>query len=284
MKIAALTLVRNDTYFLEKWIAHYGAALGHENLFIIFRGTDWAHPPLPDAVSKIVVTGTPHDRSGRNEWSAEFVSATAAYLLHSHDAVLRADVDEFVVMDPACGQTLAEGIADWRPMGCVSALGTDVIHHRGLEAPLGAGPVLSQRRHGIVTREFSKPVIIYHPVRWQAGFHRADAQHVRFAPGLHLFHLALHDETIAQARVAERAAHHTSDSLLTHVTSRLDRFDEVTLAAPIAGDEIYDLARRQLSAPRPHRGPRTRPGFITDANNVPRGYLIHIPDRFHGLI
>lgn len=286
MKIAALTLVRNDSYFLERWIAHYGAALGHENLFIIFRGTDWVHPRLPDAISKIVVSDSPHDRYARNEWSAAFVSTTAAYLLQSHDAVLRTDIDEFVVMDPDAGQTLAQAIAGWRDLGCVSALGTDVIHHRATEAPLDvqAGPILAQRKHGVITREFSKPVVIYHPVRWQAGFHRADGQEIRFGPMLHLFHLALHDETIAQSRVSERAASHSSDSLLAHVTARLDRFREVTLADPIPGDQVYDKARAQIAAPRKHRGPRTRPGFITDGNNVDRGYLIRIPDRFQDTI
>ena len=31
-KIAALTMVRNDDFYLRKWVEYYGAQLGKENL------------------------------------------------------------------------------------------------------------------------------------------------------------------------------------------------------------------------------------------------------------
>ena len=39
-KIAALTMVRNDDFYLRKWVEYYGAQLGRENLYIWFDGTD----------------------------------------------------------------------------------------------------------------------------------------------------------------------------------------------------------------------------------------------------
>jgi len=43
-RIAALTIARNADRFIERWIAHYGAALGYENLYVIFDGMDQKLP------------------------------------------------------------------------------------------------------------------------------------------------------------------------------------------------------------------------------------------------
>ena len=39
-RIAALTMVRNDDFYLEKWVDYYGRQLGKENLYIFFDGLD----------------------------------------------------------------------------------------------------------------------------------------------------------------------------------------------------------------------------------------------------
>ena len=41
MKIAAVTHVRNDDFYLGKWVDHYGRLLGRENLHILLDGADW---------------------------------------------------------------------------------------------------------------------------------------------------------------------------------------------------------------------------------------------------
>ena len=39
-KICALTMVRNDDFYLRRWVEYYGRELGRENLYIFFDGTD----------------------------------------------------------------------------------------------------------------------------------------------------------------------------------------------------------------------------------------------------
>ena len=39
-KIAALTMVRNDDFFLRKWVEYYGRELGREDLYIYYDGED----------------------------------------------------------------------------------------------------------------------------------------------------------------------------------------------------------------------------------------------------
>ena len=52
-KICALTMVRNDNFFLKKWVEYYTAQIGASNLYVYFDGND-------QVVSryKITLTGT----------------------------------------------------------------------------------------------------------------------------------------------------------------------------------------------------------------------------------
>ena len=43
-KICAITMVRNDNFFLSRWIAYYGHQLGEENLYIFLDGKDQIAP------------------------------------------------------------------------------------------------------------------------------------------------------------------------------------------------------------------------------------------------
>ena len=43
-KIAAITMARNDEFFLERWIKYYGDALGKDNLYIYLDGEDQTIP------------------------------------------------------------------------------------------------------------------------------------------------------------------------------------------------------------------------------------------------
>ena len=58
-RIAAITMVRGDAFYLRKWTAWYGGQLGEENLYILLDGRD---QPLPDWCPKAHVI--PCDRVG----------------------------------------------------------------------------------------------------------------------------------------------------------------------------------------------------------------------------
>ena len=42
--ICVLTMVRNDDFYLRRWVEYYGRELGKENLYIFFDGTDQKIP------------------------------------------------------------------------------------------------------------------------------------------------------------------------------------------------------------------------------------------------
>ena len=64
-KIAALTMVRNDDFYLRKWVEYYGAQLGRENLYIWFDGTDQT---IGDFCA-----GTPEDLKKENTFTAHYL-------------------------------------------------------------------------------------------------------------------------------------------------------------------------------------------------------------------
>ena len=56
-KIAAITMARDDDFFLSRWIAYYGKNLGTENLYILLDGTD---QNIPNNAGKAHITKLKH--------------------------------------------------------------------------------------------------------------------------------------------------------------------------------------------------------------------------------
>ena len=145
-RIAAITSVRNDTMFLERWIAHYGAAFGPENLHVIIDGMDQPVPATETGVNIIRVEYVPRSVVAGDKERARRASTLAKELLQSVDLVIGTDVDEFLIVDPALGVSLAEYLSSIDVPGSLSALGLDVVRHIDKEAPIDrARPFLDQQ-------------------------------------------------------------------------------------------------------------------------------------------
>ena len=65
-RIAALTMVRNDDFYLEKWVKYYGEQLGKENLYIFFDGTDQKIAPFCEGTNAFL-----HEKIGNQVVQAE---------------------------------------------------------------------------------------------------------------------------------------------------------------------------------------------------------------------
>ena len=50
-RIAAITMARNDNFFLGRWIAYYGQNIGYENLYVLLDGKDQTPPECPESVN-----------------------------------------------------------------------------------------------------------------------------------------------------------------------------------------------------------------------------------------
>ena len=107
-RVAAITTVRNDTMFLEKWVQYYGRQFGLKNLYVFIDGHDQPLPEWLGEINTIVLPHLPLKRARADARRAQVMSHMARGLFKYFDAVIVTDVDEFLIVDPNVSLTLAE--------------------------------------------------------------------------------------------------------------------------------------------------------------------------------
>lgn len=205
-RIAVITMARNDENFLNKWVSYYGKEFGEENLYIFLDGTDQS---VPAKAGRANVTKVP--KIGGQVVKAEkgrllFLSQRAAELLdRGYDVVVGCDADEFLVVDPKAGVSLAQYLSNLTFSCCKSALGIDVGQHLEQEGVIDwEKPFLQQRKYAYVCSRYTKPVIVNKPCRWGAGFHRVKGHNFSIDPQLYLFHFGSFDMKMIEDRYADK--------------------------------------------------------------------------------
>ena len=200
-KICALTMARNDEFFLRRWVSYYGKELGMENLYVFLDGKD---QPLPDWCPGVHVTacekiqGKVVDLDRRR---LEFLSDQAGILFSEYDMVIGTDADEFLIADPRLGVGLAEYLSASGCSSSLSGLGIDVGQNMSCEGAIDSSePFLNQRRYALIGTRYTKPSVIARPLRWGSGFHRIKGHDFHIAKGLYLFHFGYLD----MKRIEER--------------------------------------------------------------------------------
>ena len=201
-KIAALTMVRNDDFYLRKWVDYYGAQLGRENLYIYFDGLDQqiadfcagTHADLHEKIGSQVVSA----EKGR----LKFLSAQAAGLLsQGYDLVIGVDADEFIVVDPKLGLSLPEYLSRQKIGVSISALGLDFGQKMGEEGPVDPEvPFLRQRHYAQLGTRYTKASILSRPLTWGSGFHRVKGHNFHIVKDLYLLHFGYFDMGRIEAR------------------------------------------------------------------------------------
>ena len=201
-KIAALTMVRNDDFYLRKWVEYYGAQLGRENLYIWFDGTDQVIAPFCEGTHAAL-----HEKIGTQVVSAEkgrlkFLSDQAAALLAGgYDLVIGVDADEFVVVDPKLGLSLPEYLSRQRIGVSLSALGLDFGQKLGEEGDITEDrPFLQQRHYAQIGTRYTKPSVVAKPCVWGSGFHRIKGHNFHIGKDLYLLHFGYFDMKRLQDR------------------------------------------------------------------------------------
>ncbi len=273
--VCALTMARNDPVFLRWWIDYYGRQFGPENLFVLLDGQDQALPETKHATNLFRLPHVPSGRAANDRRRAELLSNVAAGLFHAYDTVIVTDVDEFLVVDPATGQSLLEYLQSLRSP-TVSALGLDVTQHLRKEAPLDHGRLfLEQRSYAHVSARYTKPVVAKRPVRWGSGIHRVKGRNFRIDPNLYLMHLGLVDQRLAEARM--RDADRLSEGWQPHFERRKRLFRIVTEASPVDGDTYFPIARRWQRWVRPLFA-------LNKPAPIPGSPVVRLPRRFRRLV
>lgn len=204
-RIATLTMVRNDDFFLRKWVEYYGSELGKENLYIYYDGEDQVIGDFCQGTNVFV-----HPKIGTQVVAAEkgrlkFLSEKAAELFaQGYDLVIGVDADEYIVVDPKLGVGLREYLSSQSIDVCLSPLGLDFGQKLGEEDDLSMErSFLSQRHYAQIGTRYTKPSIIAQPCRWGSGFHRVKGHNFHIASDLYLLHFGYADKRLLEERLGD---------------------------------------------------------------------------------
>ncbi|MBR5625917.1 MAG: glycosyltransferase family 2 protein [Alphaproteobacteria bacterium] len=204
-RIAAITMARNDEFFLSRWIEYYGNEIGYENLYIYLDGTDQTTPKNAGAAH---ITKLPHSdmtRAAGDKYRIKLLSELANKLLKTYDIVIGCDCDEFLIVDPNTNQTLSEYLSNKKFKYSLSGLGLDIGQNMNTEKKLDKSkPFLSQREYALLSTRYTKPIVINRPIQWGSGFHRIKNKNFHIDKNLYLLHFGAVDMNMLESKAAAR--------------------------------------------------------------------------------
>ena len=267
--IAAITMARNDTFFLSRWIEYYGREIGTENLYIYLDGTD---QDIPENAGAAHITKLPHtdmSRSAGDKYRIGKMSDLANELLKKYDIVIGCDCDEFLIVDPALNTSLAKYLSNTEIHTTLSGLGLDVGQHLTHEKPLDSSkPFLAQRAYALLSTRYTKPVVINRPVRWGSGFHSINGHNFHIDPNLYLLHFGAVDMEMLVAKAASRGP-----DWVNHLKRRGNGTINDVTNRPAHGEKWLKIARIMQRIFRPIYA-WDKPGML----GIKR--IVKIPERF----
>lgn len=272
-RICAITMVRNDDYFLRKWITYYGSQLGRENLYIFMDGVDQVVPDFCEGVNvthkeKVYYNSVIESEKRR----LAYLSDRARELFERYDVIIGTDADEFLVVDPKLELSLLEYLSTIEGGTSVSGLGVDIGQHLDLEEEIDLSkPLLGQRRFGYLSSRYTKPNTLLRPAKWGSGFHRVKGHNFHIDNNLYLFHFGSMDYNLLERR---NRANGWSER---HLRKRTRTIHKVTNNPIRDWDEATKFARTMQSFCRLIYAPN-KPSMMW------LKVIVEIPERFKGIV
>ena len=206
-KIAAITMARNDEFFLSRWVEYYGHELGNENLYIILDGTDQDTPKNANGTNIIKLPHTDMSRAAGDKYRIGKISDLANKLFKTYDIVIGCDSDEFLIVDPNAKKSLCEYLSESKYKTTVSGLGFDIGQNMKTEKTLDTSkPMLSQREYALLSTRYTKPVVLFRPARWGSGFHHVKGKNFHIDKNLYLLHFGAVDMNMLIKKAEKRGA------------------------------------------------------------------------------
>ena len=276
-RIAALTMARNDDFYLRKWVEYYGGQLGRENLYIFLDGLDQVVGDYCAGTHAVAVEKIGSQVIEAEKGRLRFLSGKAAELLAGgYDLVIGADADEFIIADPKLGMSLPEYLSSLKIKDSISALGLDFGQKIGEEEEIREDePFLHQRHYAQLGTRYTKPSIIAKPLVWGSGFHRIKGHNFHIAKDLYLFHFGYFDLARIQGRYEDKDR--MDQGWGKHMQKRSRTIRLVTEKKALDFDRWTEFARRCQTVCRPPYA-WNKPGMME------LKIVVRIPDRFRDLV
>ena len=268
-KIAAITMARNDNFFLTRWIKYYGNEIGYENLYIYLDGTD---QEIPKNAGAAHITKLPHTDMSRtigDKYRIGLMNDLSRELLKKYDIVIGCDCDEFLIVDPKTNQTLAEYLSKIKIKNTVSGLGLDIGQNMNTEHELDINaPLLEQREYALLSTRYTKPVVKNVPLDWGRGFHSINGHNFHIDKNLYLLHFGAVDMKMLERKATARGA-----DWLNHLHRRGNGTITAVSTLPARKEKWLKIARIIQTYARPIYA-LDKPGML----GIKR--VVKIPSRF----
>ena len=276
-KICVLTMLRNDDFYLKKWVEYYGAEFGRENLYIYFDGKDQTVPAFCEGTNTSLEDKIPGKVVELEKQRLDFLSARAAELMEKgYDLAIGVDADEFLVVDPNKGVSLRGYLESQDIKTSISGLGVDVGQLLGYEGNIQADvPFLSQRSYARLSTRYTKPSVIAQPLRWGRGFHRVKGHNYHIAKDLYLFHFGYFDMGRIQARFSDKDR--IQSGVKKHLKRRSKTIRMVSTHKARNWDKWTVIARRLQTIFRP-------PYALNKPAMLEAVIIVRIPERFRQIV
>lgn len=223
-KFAAFTIVRDEPFFLPVWCDYYARNFGEENLYVLDNSTrDGSIDVVKERWPRINVKQVPSTDAMLFSWTTDVVKLFQRALLRSHEVVVFADSDEFLIPSRRYTGLRAyceEFLASEREF--VRATGYGIVHQVDSEPPFEQGDLLAYRGSMFRTRGYDKTLLSKVPLDWAKGIHTVyDHDHnKRNDPPDHdltLCHIRDFDMNVFHKRCVDRAKlgalHHGSTDI-----------------------------------------------------------------------
>ena len=286
--VAAVTMVRDDAFFLKAWLRHYGEMFGRENCYVVNHGRGQEVSDLAQGCNVIGIPGDPHRKFDIKRWSLlnNLVGGLRRYYRH----VIVGDVDELVVVDPDAGVNLRQWLETAAEGRIYTPVGLEVIHRIDIEQEPVTDRILGPRRHVRLAPHYSKPCVVSAPAKLSRGGHFAQYDKLHAPDALYLMHLKWCDfDAYVQAMdrrnaVTEQVGAAVSQAAIGRhwfAEARGEDRTQFEAFAELEMEEGFDLGwvRRKM-----HRsfGPRGDTGFFAFRRPEYRKQYL-LPERFTGL-
>lgn len=190
-KVAVLTTVRDDDFFLKKWVDYYGGYFGRDALYVINHGNQPSVREIAEGANFFSIPDTRRVDFNPLRWRTQNFLLSA--LRQWYDHIIVCDVDEFLVVDPISGHDLGSFLQTARKRTVRTAIGLEVLHLPDREKDDINISILGPRRHAQLNPWYCKPCLISRRTKLSRGGHYCSWDQVNPADHLYLFHMKFCD-------------------------------------------------------------------------------------------
>lgn len=283
----AITMVRDDYFFLERWVRYYGEIFGRDALYVISHGGDKRVVEIAAGCNVIAIPGVFDESFDATRW--RLLNGLGNGLRGYFEFVLIGDVDEFVVVDPKTGLRLDEFLRKRRGKLTITPVGLELVHQPEREGAPVDDAMLGPRRYARFTTAYSKPCIYNRPTDLSRGGHYAKDPELKLFRNLYLFHMRYADRDLYYETIRRRGAQidqavgEGDEGMISWNWRRPDgKPDPFQQAADLPVVEGFDLAE-EVKRMQESWGPRGEHGLYGFGREIGQT-LYTLPDRFFGLI